>query len=130
MAPRPPTLLRDWEDLLVDPPPPRLSLLAPASRVPLDVDCPSASLDRLQALEAPALVSVRPSLVALQASAALPQALAAGEDPPLVDLLASLLLAHPQVSADLPASEDPPASPLAVADLPVSVADRRSIEFG
>jgi hypothetical protein len=87
MAPRPPTLLRDWEDLLVDPPPPRLSLLAPASRVPLDVDCPSASLDRLQALEAPALVSVRPSLVALQASAALPQALAAGEDPPLVDLV-------------------------------------------
>jgi hypothetical protein len=46
-----------------------------------------ASLDRLQALEAPALVSVRPSLVALQASAALPQALAAGEDPLLVDLV-------------------------------------------
>jgi hypothetical protein len=87
MAPRPPTLLRDWEDLLADLPPPRLSLLAPVSRVPLDVDCPLASLDRLQALEAPALVSVRPSLVALQASAALPQALAAGEAPLLVDLV-------------------------------------------
>ena len=44
--------------------------------------------------------------------------------------LASLLPVDPQVSADPQASEDLQASPLAVADLPVSVADRRSIDFG
>ena len=132
MAPRPPTLPRDWEEPPVDRPLPRLSLLVLVLRAPQDADCLLASLAPLQVLEALALVSARPSPAALLASAALPQASAAGEDPLLVDLvrfdmlifrekltdflqLASLLPVDPQVSADLPASEDLQASPLAVA---------------
>jgi hypothetical protein len=87
MAPRPPTLLRGWEEPLADLPPPRLSLLVLVSRVPQDVDCPLASLDPLQVLAALVPASARPSPAALQALVALPQALAAGADPLVVDLV-------------------------------------------
>ena len=87
MAPRPPTLLRDWEEPPADLPPPRLLLLALVSRAPQDADCPLASLDPLQVLEVLALVSARPSPAALPALAAPPQASVAGEDPLLVDLV-------------------------------------------